>query len=163
MFIGLPGNMQLLDQAGMNYGVAPVPIGPAGRATRVTWDAFVMFSGSKKKDWAWKFIQFVTSKPAQDIIARNKSSLPALKASSETFVQVNEEIIGRRWIEALGYSRVQPASLHWQLMSRELHSETEKMMDNRQSPTETLRRLAANRDLSKCFTMPDLQAEAEQR
>ncbi len=163
MFVGGPWDMTRLDAADMDYGVAQIPIGPAGRATRVTWDSLVMFTGSKKKDWAWKFIHFVASKAGQDIIGKYRTTMPALKASSEEFVRNNKRDLGRRWVDALEYSRVQPVSNHWMLMNREIKSETDMMLDNRQSPMETIRRLAVNPDLSKYFIMPDVQADQMQR
>lgn len=163
MFVTGPWTMLRLNAAGMDYDIAPIPYGPAGRATRVTWNGLVMFAGSEKKDWAWKFIHYATSSAAQDLVARSGGSIPALKASSKTFIQANKGVKARLWIEALEYSRIQPITVYWELMHRELKGETDAMNSGSQTPAETIRRLAANPQLSKCFIMPKLQVQETQR
>jgi len=154
MFVSGPWAMPPLLEAGVDFDVAPIPSGPGGLATRVTWDSLVMFAGSRKKDWAWRFIHFATSLPAQEIVARFQRSVPALKAAKDAFIAVNPRVRARRFIDALAYARFQPITEHWMLMSREIGSETDMMLDNRRTPAEVLRRLAANPHLAKCFTMP---------
>ena len=122
-----------------------------------------MSADSDKKDQAWKFIHFATSLPVQNFIASSKCAMPAVKAASETFIKANQGVQARRWIEALGYARMQPVTAHWELMHREVKSETDAMKNNRQSPAETISRLAVNPHLSRYFTMPNTQTVEVQR
>jgi len=158
MFISGPWAMPPLNEAGVDYDIADIPSGPGGHATRVTWDALVMFAGSRKKEWAWKFIHFATSLPAAEIIAKFQRSVPALKAGSRAFVAGNPRVHAQRFIDAFAYARLQPITRHWELMAREVGSETDQMLDEGQSPRETLRRLARNPSLAKCFQMPEVPA-----
>ena len=155
MFVSGPWAMPPLNEAGVDFDIADIPSGPGGHGTRVTWDALVMFAGSRKKDWAWRFMHFATSRSAQEIVARFQRSIPALRAAQDAFVRANPNVRAKRFIDALAYARFQPITEHWMLMSREINSETDLMLDNRQTPAETLRRLAANPHLAKCFEMPD--------
>ncbi|HPD14060.1 MAG TPA: sugar ABC transporter substrate-binding protein [Planctomycetota bacterium] len=155
MFVSGPWAMPPLNEAGVSFDIADIPSGPGGHGTRVTWDALVMFAGSTKKDWAWKFIHFATSLPAQEIVARYQRSVPALKAAKDAFIHANPKVQAKRFIDALAYARFQPITEHWMLMSREIGSETDLMLDNRQTPAETLRRLSRNPHLAKCFKMPE--------
>lgn len=154
MFVSGPWAMPPLNEAHVDFDIADIPSGPGGHGTRVTWDALVMFTGSQKKDWAWKFIHFATSLPAQEIVAKFQRSVPALKAAKDAFIAGNPRVRAKRFIDALAYARFQPITEHWMLMSREINSETDLMLDNRQSAAETLRRLARNPHLAKCFQMP---------
>ena len=159
MFVSGPWAMPPLNEAGVDYDVAHIPSGPGGHGTRVTWDALVLFSGSKKKAWAWRFIHFATSRPAQEIVARFQRSVPALKAASEAFVKANPKVRAQRFIDAFDYARIQPISRHWRLMGREISSEIDQMLDNKQSAKQALRRIARNEHLAGHFAMPEPPAE----
>ena len=141
----------------MDYDIAHIPSGPGGHGTRVTWDALVMFAGSKKKEQAWRFIHFATSLPAQEIVAKFQRSVPALEAANRAFIQQNPNVRAKRFIDAFAYARIQPISRHWRLMSREISGELDMMLDNRQSPKRALRRIAENPHLGERFQMPPVE------
>jgi len=161
MFISGPWAMPPLNEAGVEFDVAPIPSGPGGHGTRVTWDSLVMFTGSQKRDWAWRFIHFCTSLPAQEIVAKFQRSVPALKAGQMAFVRGNPRVHAQRFIDAFAYARIQPISRHWELMAREISSENELLLDNRQTPAEMLRRLVTNPSLTKLFVMPKVDTGKE--
>ena len=157
MFISGPWAMPPLNEAGVDYDIADIPSGPGGHGTRVTWDSLVMFAGSKKKEQAWKLIHFATSLPAQEIVARFQRSVPALKAASTAFVKQNPKVRVQRFIDAFAYARIQPISKHWRLMDREISSDLHLMLDNRQTPAQTLHKIATNQHLRERFEMPKLE------
>ena len=154
MFISGPWAMPPLNEAGVDYGIAHIPRGPGGQGTRVTWDGLALFAGSQKKVDAWKFIHSATSLPGQEIVARYQRSVPALKAGQEAFIEGNRAVRTECFIEAMEYARFQPITLHWNLMSREVASETDLLLDDRQSTRQTLSRLARNPHLERHFSMP---------
>ena len=157
MQVNGPWAMPPLNAAGVSYDVAHTPAGPDGRATRVTWDGLVMFSGSRKKDQAWKFIHFALGLEAQETVARYQRSVPALKAAGPAFIDANPEVRAGRFIEALEYSRFQPITADWALMSREISGEVDLMLDGRQTPRQTLLELVRNAHLSERFIMPEVE------
>ncbi len=160
MFISGPWAMPPLNEARVNYDVAHIPIGPRGRGTRVTWDCLAMFAGSKRKAQAWKFIHFAASRPAQEIVAGFQRSVPALKSAQTAYVRANPRVHAARFIEAFRYARLQPITRWWAMMSREIASETDLLLDDQLTPEATLRRLARNPHLAEHFVMPDTRKEA---
>ncbi len=92
-----------------SYIVAPMPKGPAGRGTRITWDGVVMKRGlpPNKRATSWQFIEWVLSREVQDSLARSGRALPARRESLEAFVSVDESR-RRPFVKALAYSRLQP-------------------------------------------------------
>ena len=161
MQVNGPWAMPPLNEAGVSYDVAHTPAGPGGRATRVSWDGLVMFSGSRKKDQAWRFIHFALGQEAQETVARYQRSVPALRTAGQAFIDANPEVRAGRFIEALEYSRFQPITASWSLMSRELAGETELLLDGRQTPRQTLVDLARNTHLSERFVMPPAASDGE--
>ncbi len=70
------------------WDVAPMPRGPARQVTSVNGLANVVWSGSRNPDLAWELVQFLTSRPCQEALARGGTSIPALRevAESEVFL-----------------------------------------------------------------------------
>ncbi|MEO5918387.1 MAG: sugar ABC transporter substrate-binding protein [Candidatus Limnocylindrales bacterium] len=65
--------------AGINFGIAPLPKGPAGRATSINPTGAVVFKGTKSPDAAWEFVKYLASPAAQTQIMQLRASLPANK------------------------------------------------------------------------------------
>ena len=65
--------------AGLDFGIAPLPKGPAGRATSINPTGAVVFKGTKSPDAAWEFVKYLASPAAQTQLMQLKASLPANK------------------------------------------------------------------------------------
>ena len=52
----------ILENAPFRIGVAPIPAGPAGRATLSTTDGFGIYSGTRHPREAWELVKFLVSK-----------------------------------------------------------------------------------------------------
>jgi multiple sugar transport system substrate-binding protein len=94
--------------AGINFGVAPLPAGPAGRFTSVNPTGAVVYKGSKNPDAAWAFAQYLASPAAQQQLMQLKASLPVNKevlagpyASSFDGAQV--------FADSLAYAKLKPS------------------------------------------------------
>jgi multiple sugar transport system substrate-binding protein len=72
-------NVATFDAAGFDYGVAPLPSGPAGRFTSVNPTGAVVFKGSKAPDAAWEFVKYLASPAAQQQLMTLKASIPVNK------------------------------------------------------------------------------------
>ncbi len=66
--------------AGIDFGIAPLPKGPAGRFTSINPTGAVIFKGTKNPDAAWEFVKYLASPAAQTKLMELKASLPANKA-----------------------------------------------------------------------------------
>jgi multiple sugar transport system substrate-binding protein len=65
--------------AGLDFGIAPLPKGPAGQATSINPTGAVVYKNSKNPDAAWQFVKYLASPAAQTKLMELKSSLPANK------------------------------------------------------------------------------------
>lgn len=113
-----------------SYSVAPIPFGPGGRATRVTWDAVVMAKDlpPQRREFAGEFVRFIVSKNVQDRIARSGRALPARIDSQQLYVEADPQ---RRspFVEALSYSRLQPQLPRFNEIDRLLNGALNKLAD----------------------------------
>jgi len=66
--------------AGIDFGIAPLPKGPAGRVTSINPTGAVVYKGTKNPDAAWEFVKYLASPAAQTKLMELKASLPANKA-----------------------------------------------------------------------------------
>jgi multiple sugar transport system substrate-binding protein len=65
--------------AGVDFGIAPLPSGPAGRFTSVNPTGAVVYKNSKSPDAAWEFVKYLASPAAQEQLMQLKASLPVSK------------------------------------------------------------------------------------
>jgi multiple sugar transport system substrate-binding protein len=66
--------------AGLDFGIAPLPKGPAGQATSINPTGAVVYKGTKNPDAAWAFVKYLASPAAQTKLMELKASLPANKS-----------------------------------------------------------------------------------
>ncbi len=65
--------------AGLDFGIAPLPKGPAGRFTSVNPTGVVVYKSTKAPDAAWEFVKFLASPAAQEQLMQLKAALPVSK------------------------------------------------------------------------------------
>jgi multiple sugar transport system substrate-binding protein len=97
-------------QAGIKFGVAPMPKGPSGQATSVNSAGFVVSKDSKHPDQAWKFIQFALSEAGQKRLAQLGFAIPVLKsvANGPDYLQQPGDLDQKVFLDALQYARMKP-------------------------------------------------------
>jgi len=66
--------------AAIDFGIAPLPKGPAGRVTSINPTGAVVYKATKNPDAAWAFVKYLASPAAQTKLMELKSSIPANKA-----------------------------------------------------------------------------------
>ncbi|MFL5802425.1 MAG: ABC transporter substrate-binding protein [Roseiflexaceae bacterium] len=99
-------------QLGFKWDVAPMPSGPAGRATSVNSAGFVVAKDSKHVDAAWEFVKFAISQPGQQRLTELGFAIPVLKsiAESPTFLQQKVAPIDEQvFLDALAYAHPKPS------------------------------------------------------
>jgi multiple sugar transport system substrate-binding protein len=64
---------------GFEFGIAPLPKGPAGRFTSVNPTGAVVYKGTKAPDAAWEFVKYLASPVAQEQLMQLHASLPVSK------------------------------------------------------------------------------------
>jgi multiple sugar transport system substrate-binding protein len=108
--------------AGIDFGIAPLPKGPAGQATSINPTGAVVYKGTKSPDAAWAFVKYLASPPAQTRIMDLRASLPA-----------NNEVLtgpfatafdgAKVLADAIGYARVKPSFKGYNEWTTELQTE----------------------------------------
>lgn len=96
---------------GFDWGVAPFPKGPAGRATLVNSAGIVIGSGTKHPDEAWKFVKFVVSEQGQSLLTSLGFAIPVQKAVASGDVYLKQASKGdhKLFVDALDYARPKPS------------------------------------------------------
>jgi multiple sugar transport system substrate-binding protein len=94
--------------AGLDFGIAPLPKGPAGQATSINPTGAVIYKGSKNPDAAWAFVKYLASPAAQTQLMELKASLPANKAVLTGPFATSFD--GAKVLaDAIAYARVKPS------------------------------------------------------
>jgi len=96
------------EAAGLSFGVAPLPKGPAGQATSVNPSGVVAFKGSKSPDAAWEFIKCYTGPELQAMVASLKASMPANKQVLTDQYATSFDG-GKTFADALAYAHLKPS------------------------------------------------------
>jgi multiple sugar transport system substrate-binding protein len=122
------------ETAGLKFGIAPLPKGPAGRATSVNPTGAVVYKGTKSPDAAWAFVKYLASPAAQQKIMALKASLPA-----------NKEVLTGAFAtsypgaavlaDALGYAHLKPSFKGYNEFTTALQAELDEHVFN--APDET--------------------------
>lgn len=95
-----------------SWNVAPMPRGPAGRATSVTSGGFVISKQSKSPEAAWKFVKFGVSEAAQKRMSELGFAIPILEsvATGPAYVQQKTaDIDHRMFVDAIEYAHLKPS------------------------------------------------------
>ncbi len=138
------------------YRIVHTPIGPAGRATRVTWDCLAVYDRipPQRKQMAWRFVKFACGPVGQAIVAKYQRSVPALKSGATEFVRYDGGWGSRKFVEAMDYARLQPISPHWNEMDRQINRHLAGLLSDtppRQTPAEFLAALANDPIIRRYF------------
>lgn len=117
------------EAAGLDFGVAPLPKGPAGQATSVNPSGVVAYKGTESPDAAWEFVKCYTGPEMQAKIADLRASMP-----------VNMEILngqyatsfdgGKTFADALSYAHLKPSFKGYNEFSTALQDQLDSKVFN---------------------------------
>lgn len=110
--MGVSGHWSVPDysQVAFKWDVAPLPKGPAGRATGVNSAGFVIAKDSKNPDAAWEFVKYAFSDAGQSELAKIGLAVPVRKAVAESpaYLEQAIKIDHSLFVRALDYAHVKP-------------------------------------------------------
>jgi len=115
--------------AGINFGVAPLPKGPAGQATSVNPSGVVVSKGTKFADAAWEFVKCYTGPDLQAMIGSLKASMPANKQVL-TGQYATSFDGGKTFVDALAYAHLKPSFRGYNEFSTMLQDELDAKVFN---------------------------------
>lgn len=97
-------------QAGLNFDVAPMPSGPAGRATSVNSAGFVVSKDTKHADAAFEFIRFALSEAGQKRLAELGFAIPVLKsvAESDAYLKQPGDLNQQVFLDSIEFAHMKP-------------------------------------------------------
>ncbi len=112
--MGVSGHWSVPDYSAsaFKWDVAPLPLGPAGRATEVNSAGFVVSSATKNPDAAWEFVKFATSEEGQKELSKIGFAIPIREnvAKSDDYLkQPGAAINHQMFVDALAYAHVKPS------------------------------------------------------
>ena len=125
-----PWNLPFMRKTDLDWDIAHMPIGKAGRYTRGTWDALAMYKGSEHKKEAWRFIKFATGPEGQRRVASAGRAIPPRKkhAYEPGFIREDTPQNEMIFLEGMRYFRTQRIPLRWAEMDTVLKREYERLM-----------------------------------
>lgn len=110
--MGVSGHWSVPEYAaaGLNFDVAPLPKGPAGRATGVNSAGFVISAKTQHADAAWEFVKFATGEVGQSELAKLGLAVPIREsvAASDAYLKQETPINQQLFIDALAYAHPKP-------------------------------------------------------
>jgi multiple sugar transport system substrate-binding protein len=75
----------------VDWDIAPLPKGPAGRFTLATSDGWSIWNGTQNKDAAWEFLKYLQSDEHTDIATRQAGQQSARKSHQQQWVRAFRE------------------------------------------------------------------------
>jgi multiple sugar transport system substrate-binding protein len=117
------------EAAGIDFGVAPLPAGPAGQATSVNPSGVVISQGTRSPDAAWEFVKCYTGPVMQAKIAALKASMPANKQVLAQQYATSFDG-GKTFADALAYAHLKPSFKGFNEFSSTLQDELDSKVFN---------------------------------
>ncbi len=122
------------EAAGLDFGIGPLPKGPAAQATSVNPTGAVIYKGTKSPDAAWALAKYLASAEAQEKIMALKASVP-----------VNKEILSTTYpsafdgaqvfADALSYAHLKPSFKGYDDFATTLQTELDENVFNQPNKT----------------------------
>ena len=107
-----------------NADVAVLPKGPDGtRATIFNGLGNAIAANTKNPDAAWKWVEYLSSKEAQEMQASLGVAISAYNGTAETWVNSNKDFAIKNYVDMLDYAQIRPYSqttLKWEDKAYEL-------------------------------------------
>jgi multiple sugar transport system substrate-binding protein len=82
---------EILEEANFPIGAAPLPAGPARRATLATTDGFAIYAGTRNPEAAWELVKYLTGREYGLAMARTHLLQPARASLVPEWVRLVRE------------------------------------------------------------------------
>jgi len=122
------------EAAGLEFGIAPLPKGPAAQATSVNPTGAVIYKGTKSPDAAWALVKYLASPEAQEKIMALKASVPVNKEIlSTTYASAFDG--AQVFADALSYAHLKPSFKGYDDFATTLQTELDENVFNQPNKT----------------------------
>lgn len=137
------------DSASFDWGIAPLPAGSVGSYTRINGLGDSIFSKTSHPEEAWKFVSYIASPEAQDILGSTGTAFPGHADSVQKFVDYYDEmgIDASIWIEMLnGHTTTQPVATNYDAWESIFVKYSSLSLAGEMSPEEALQKIKEEGD-----------------
>jgi multiple sugar transport system substrate-binding protein len=122
------------EAAGLEFGIAPLPAGPAGQATSVNPTGAVVYKSTDAPEAAWALVKYLASPEAQEQIMALKASVPVNKEIlSTTYPSAFEG--AQVFADGLGYAHLKPSFRGYNEFTTVLQTELDENVFNAPNKT----------------------------
>jgi multiple sugar transport system substrate-binding protein len=140
-FVSGPWHMGILrDQGGADFdskwAVAPMPTEESGTSFTGGGD-LVVFKDSKNRDTAWKFVEYLTSVPAQQQLYQLVGSLPAVQSAWDSGELASDPLL-KAFGDQLQDAKSAPAIATWEQVAAPLDDAIEQVSRGSEDPAKAL-------------------------
>jgi len=126
------------DVEAMRWDVVHVPSGPAGKATRVSWDGLAVYAHSDHPREAWQFIETVLSDEGQRLLGSLQRAMPVRRSAVLShYVTEDTPQKEEKFLEAMEYGRPTPITEAYGEMQIVMANELERLSLGSSTPAET--------------------------
>lgn len=137
MVLNGPWKIKTLLRAGIDFGVAMIPEGPAGTATTVGGTNMVIFRGSKNKELAFDFLKFLVSEENQTKWANELGQIPVNLNSFDDVDLVRHPYLNT-FLRQMETAIPRPMVADYTAIENLVNQEMEPALSGRRSVKETL-------------------------
>jgi ABC-type glycerol-3-phosphate transport system substrate-binding protein len=127
-----PWAVKGLESAGIDFGVALIPSGPAGHATNVGGNDLVVFATSKHPAEAAKFLMFMVSKDVQARWANSLGQIP-VNVAAEGLVDQTKHPYLTVFMEQMKYAKPRPQTGSYPDIENAVNPEMQAALDSKKS------------------------------
>ena len=122
------------EAAGLNLGIAPLPAGPAGKATSVNPTGAVVYAGTKAPEASWLLAKYLASPEAQEKIMALKASVPVNKEILATSYPASFDG-AQVFADSLAFAHLKPAFVGYNEFNTILQTELDENVFNAANKT----------------------------
>jgi ABC-type glycerol-3-phosphate transport system substrate-binding protein len=132
-----PWAVKGLESAGIDFGVALIPSGPAGHATNVGGNNLVVFTTSKHPAEAAKFLAFIVSRDVQARWANSLGQIP-VNAGADALIDQSQHPYLSIFMEQMKYAKPRPQTGSYPDIENAVNPEMQAALDTRKSVKQAL-------------------------
>ncbi|HEX6970980.1 MAG TPA: extracellular solute-binding protein [Limnochordia bacterium] len=138
---GISGTAPRMAAAGYDWDFAHMPIGPRGdRATRQSFDTWVIWSGSPHKEEAYQFVSFAHSPEGQRLFSTR--AMPARFSALRSLIRPDTPFHEEVFVEIMQeYGWMQPTHLLYNEVGRVFDTYVNRVLRNEIPPREAAERM----------------------
>lgn len=127
-----PWAVKGLEGAGMDFAVALIPSGPAGRATNVGGNNLVVFSTSEHPREAVRFLMFMASRDAQAKWANSLGQIP-INTLADDLIDLEQHPYLNVFMEQMKYAKARPQVGSYPEIENDVNPEMQAALDGKKS------------------------------